>query len=197
VSYCRTFSVRAIRVELKTAGYAILMHPNYFDSGSNTFVVYADPGKLRPYVEARIAATPDWYHTDGYKRHASRKGLLNAKTDVTTAPTIVIPDANSLPMPHAGGYMREEKFNWRFAGRDWEATKEVFDIGYTNGVTRSMALLEAGAEFIPIETSRNIDLLQSHVGTRPPEPVAAFIVTEEERQAAFAAYRACHPPGRW
>jgi hypothetical protein len=165
----REFSVKGIRIELKKAGYAILMHPEFYsDHMADRFaVVYADPNKLEPYMQAYNAEE---------KRAYAKKGLLSARTEVTELLTVITPDGNPLPMPYVGASIDTERVSRGLFRRS--AIQQVPRIGFSNGITRTFELLAQGAEYIPLEVSNeSAALLHKLVGGRPAESVRNFTVS--------------------
>jgi plasmid fertility inhibition factor len=194
----REFSVKGIRVELKTTGYAILMRPNYYsEMVDDQVVVYADPKKLKPFMQKILKENPVWYGANGLKRASARRGLLAAKTEVTEPYAILLPEGNPLPMPLAGARERPKiKFDMKPVH---ERKKNFFQrflpqpsvqFGFTNGITRTFELLAQGAEFVPLETNRKEAAFFHQLvgGTKEPESVRNYTVPASVREETERSY---------
>lgn len=140
------------------------------DDYPDHMIVFADAEKLRPVVDALQSGEDATYLAA--KRGEALDGFAEAARG---ADTCTIPGPNENPLPaavvsHRGGSE---------------------PLAFTDGLTRTALLIEFGANMVPLQASpRDAHALHRLFGgTRPPEPVRAFVVGHDRRRDLISNYR--------
>lgn len=139
-------------------------------SAEKSAVVFADPRKLRPYLESfRLSSFTD------PARERSERGIRQACTN-TPAERPINPSENPLPMSYVCCY--------HLAGNKRPS------VSFMDGQTRALVLIENGAPFVPLQVP--IDqaaMLHSVVGgDKPPQPATSFVVPPEQAKRLSVSY---------
>lgn len=160
----------ALVVDLQTPPQKILMVVRAEDEGR--FVMFADPQRLRPYVDVLLREDPDHYNET--KRGYAIEGFAEAARG---AESCNIPGPGENPLPMASVSLR----------RHDSAT-----LAFTDGLARTALLIERGASFVPLEAPNEREANAMHRllgGRRRPEPASLYIVSEATRRELIASYR--------
>jgi len=184
-----SFSHYALRIDLPNAGFAVLLRPRYCvpHMANNYSVVYSDPGKLSPYMDVLNAREHPPTLAD--KQKEALKGLRRAKTQFEGVRKIIDPHETTLETGPASVFLNYDAVRAMLLGRDRMA--EFPDIRFSDGITRTSALITQGAPFVPLTVSaQRADLFHQTVGSaKLPESVAAFLASDDESRHAAQAYR--------
>lgn len=133
-------------------------------SADDTMVVFARPEVLKSYLEAEGGFAQSEYHKRKHDGAVAcfAKAAINADTCILAGP-----EEHPVPLAIVSCY---EALGNR-------------QIAFTDGITRSAVLIEKGAEFIPLQVSKNeASRLDALVGNgMPPLPAERFVVLENVR----------------
>lgn len=132
-------------------------------------VVFADPQKLRPYINVLLSELPHIAE----KRQDAVEGFAEAAINAEGC-TVPGPHENPLPLPLI--HYRPELPS---------------SLAFADGITRTALLIELGASFVPVQVEKK-DVGEFHrlFGTsRAPEPISNFVVSDQTRVALMTSYR--------
>lgn len=123
-------------------------------------VVFADSARLYPHIDALLAERDAIYAVA--KSACADRSIERARMHEGSC---IAP----LTMPRAGLFTHQGQKT----------------ISFSDGLTRSAALVRAGAKFVPLQVfSHEARAIHMLVGTdRPPEPASSFIIPLKKRHA--------------
>lgn len=168
-----TFDRETIPVYLTEAGFTILMVVRSDQPVEECTVVFADPQKLKPYMD-KINAREHPAYLD-YKHTEAKKGLALARKPNNDYPAYG--EFSSLPM----GMINCSRYE-----------DGTIHVGFIDGITRTTELIIQGAEFVPLQINTDkAKLLQELVGGNlPPRLASDYIVPPEiQRERMLTWYR--------